>query len=120
MAQNGGSDAGKFLSTPSARRATQVYAREHGQGRISIHALREEGDPAARTQLIMRHVFLSTPSARRATEYACFIAARAAFLSTPSARRATVITGRYGDMEQISIHALREEGDTHPAISHYR
>ena len=22
-----------------------------------------------------------------------------------------VITGRYGDMEQISIHALREEGD---------
>ena len=33
------------------------------------------------------------------------------FLSTPSARRATVITGRYGDMEQISIHALCEEGD---------
>ena len=23
-----------------------------------------------------------------------------------------MITGRYGDMEQISIHALREEGDS--------
>ena len=26
-----------------------------------------------------------------------------------------MITGRYGDMEQISIHALREEGDVLPA-----
>ena len=30
-----------------------------------------------------------------------------------------MITGRYGDMEQISIHALREEGDSseHPAAA---
>ena len=35
----------KFLSTPSARRAT-VYHRDHeDRHRISIHALREEGDP---------------------------------------------------------------------------
>ena len=34
----------KFLSTPSARRATpEVYARRV-RDRISIHALREEGD----------------------------------------------------------------------------
>ena len=39
----------KFLSTPSARRATALH---HGEARalgISIHALREEGDPALRS-----------------------------------------------------------------------
>ena len=33
------------------------------------------------------------------------------FLSTPSARRATLCKGREQGSEQISIHALREEGD---------
>ena len=27
-----------------------------------------------------------------------------------------MITGRYGDIEQISIHALREEGDAYIAV----
>ena len=34
-----------FLSTPSARRATCLSGGEPQRGRISIHALREEGDP---------------------------------------------------------------------------
>ena len=34
----------RFLSTPSARRATPAHRRNAGQGLISIHALREEGD----------------------------------------------------------------------------
>ena len=34
------------------------------------------------------------------------------FLSTPSARRATGITLPGEDNAKISIHALREEGDT--------
>ena len=34
----------KFLSTPSARRATQAAARVVVAVEISIHALREEGD----------------------------------------------------------------------------
>ena len=34
----------RFLSTPSARRATQGPGALHGVLRISIHALREEGD----------------------------------------------------------------------------
>ena len=57
-------------------------------------------------------LFLSTPSARRAT-----IAEERAeydrlFLSTPSARRATrpPLLSRY--VRRISIHALREEGDS--------
>ena len=33
-----------FLSTPSARRATQGGRRGHVSKKISIHALREEGD----------------------------------------------------------------------------
>ena len=36
---------------------------------------------------------------------------KAAFLSTPSARRATDIIAAYKDAYDISIHALREEGD---------
>ena len=56
---------------------------------ISIHALREEGDPLESSTLISVERFLSTPSARRATDF--FIG---------------VFTGDW-----ISIHALREEGD---------
>ena len=35
-----------FQSTPSARRATDHHAHPAHEGVISIHALREEGDPA--------------------------------------------------------------------------
>ena len=34
----------EFLSTPSARRATELHSFRQGQSEISIHALREEGD----------------------------------------------------------------------------
>ena len=79
-----------FLSTPSARRATDVLdntpftmsisihaLREEGDQKgnstsgnhqcISIHALREEGDLGATIDRLHRAIFLSTPSARRAT-----------------------------------------------------
>ena len=58
--------------------------------RISIHALREEGDVSSHGSASQLFTFLSTPSARRATCIYC---------------RATKFHG-------ISIHALREEGDT--------
>ena len=61
----------KFLSTPSARRAT---------GKVI------ECSPAFK--------FLSTPSARRATGYQEAWAEYRIFLSTPSARRATFRTAR--------------------------
>ena len=87
----------RFLSTPSARRATSsrlpqktaltdfyprpprggrraVHRSDHGQQPISIHALREEGDER---------------------------------------RRGAVKEGSY-----ISIHALREEGDPQVAVHH--
>ena len=80
----------KFLPTPSARRATLHEVAVLIQQRISIHALREEGDRA----------FL--PRCRNG----------AIFLSTPSARRATVLISFILPNVLISIHALREEGDT--------
>ena len=103
----------KFLSTPSARRATLGTGAMLASGPISIHALREEGDTAAAAPAddyasisihalreegdtstspipLRMPLFLSTPSARRATgsrhERCRWLPE---FLSTPSARRAT-------------------------------
>ena len=79
----------RFLSTPSARRATDhVLARVNAQC-ISIHALREEGDGAGLLLSTCKQLFLSTPSARRATRTGSWNFWTATFLSTPSARRAT-------------------------------
>ena len=70
---------------------------EPAGGQISIHALREEGDSqvTAVARLIFGSEFLSTPSARRATSYGRGQLPRrrsCKFLSTPSARRATLST----------------------------
>ena len=48
---------------------------------------------------------------RRATEVWMFLA-EGVFLSTPSARRATVLSDFCNQTIIISIHALREEGDS--------
>ena len=123
-----------FLSTPSARRATALVSchtippnisihalREEGdplQGRhphhqdISIHALREEGDFQVSDLAVFTFQFLSTPSARRATLVFGVTVGICKFLSTPSARRATVFARFRPEIAAIiSIHALREEGD---------
>ena len=101
----------RFLSTPSARRATMCLANIDKRMKISIHALREEGDlvlPAHPNVLVL---FLSTPSARRATWELLFNLSAKQFLSTPSARRATASYSASRAALLISIHALREEGD---------
>ena len=67
----------RFLSTPSARRATAA----------SI---------AARA---CSSVFLSTPSARRATGGCLLCGCAMEFLSTPSARRATDFSRIFGDFD---------------------
>ena len=84
------SDTEIFLSTPSARRATYPYEWS-----------------------CTTHLFLSTPSARRATLCRFFIRLFfLQFLSTPSARRATLPVFHSALFSSISIHALREEGDS--------
>ena len=62
----------------------------YNDGKISIHALREEGDLTDSLSITVSMIFLSTPSARRATVVMRIIAA----------------------WSTISIHALREEGDS--------
>ena len=57
--------------------------------KISIHALREEGDKLALGAADVSDKFLSTPSARRATYVDGEDILAEVFLSTPSARRAT-------------------------------
>ena len=57
----------RFLSTPSARRATLRGSLVHDFLLISIHALREEGDFIVVAPPSQPTEFLSTPSARRAT-----------------------------------------------------
>ena len=101
--------------------------------RISIHALREEGDalPARRRwsgsyfyprpprggrrftgkAALEWKLFLSTPSARRTTKRLEGLTPIQKFLSTPSARRATRGPAVLCSRRHISIHALREEGD---------
>ena len=79
----------EFLSTPSARRATRHERRCHRHLRISIHALREEGDDKIILDTLTIAKFLSTPSARRATSGPMRRMSSQIFLSTPSARRAT-------------------------------
>ena len=102
----------RFLSTPSARRATCLLVGAEIPGVISIHALREEGDRSSCARLTRSFRFLSTPSARRATaKLKRRMTIKEIFLSTPSARRATARDLDKARRISISIHALREEGD---------
>ena len=100
-----------FLSTPSARRATKAARLTSRATRISIHALREEGDPLIR--FYVPHDRISIHALRE--EGDSYFLAQAGlskiFLSTPSARRVTTKLKTSADLVQISIHALREEGD---------
>ena len=81
--------------------------------RISIHALRVEGDNQWKDDVDGQITFLSTPSGWRAT---CVCSAVAfgvkRFLSTPSGWRATHHKHQQRLQYVISIHALRVEGDS--------
>ena len=100
-----------FLSTPSGWRATRrrdvcrknarnFYPRPPGGGRPLRFASRDKAK-----------VFLSTPSGWRATFMDGTASLVGVFLSTPSGWRATSPGRRLAPRDQISIHALRVEGD---------
>ena len=102
----------KFLSTPSARRATKLPPRKRSSQK-NFYPRPPRGGRLQRQLLWhLQERFLSTPSARRATR------------RSPSSHRKTAISihalreegdlvplCRAGDHQAISIHALREEGD---------
>ena len=123
-----------FLSTPSARRATDHHPQPDRRDQISIHALREEGDPGLGDKWFEDNQ-ISIHALREEGDYAqkplcniLWISIHALreegdqqrspaycpagqFLSTPSARRATFFRLCWICSHRISIHALREEGD---------
>ena len=104
----------RFLSTPSARRATLLGASRGSTTLISIHALREEGDQGQLLAVDRLPQFLSTPSARRATGEVV-IELLLLPISIHALREEGDITVPclvYAIV--ISIHALREEGDAAP------
>ena len=82
----------QFLSTPSARRATGRWRRQHHHRLISIHALREEGDMWMIPATPRPSYFYPRPprGGRRSTAHGP--GNGGLFLSTPSARRATAKT----------------------------
>ena len=106
-----GSKHRKFLSTPSARRATAAFSAWPAGMSISIHALREEGDSYRSIKhRPWTHFYPRPPRGGRpgSLSMICFLRS---FLSTPSARRATPERRIQRLQQPISIHALREEGD---------
>ena len=101
----------RFLSTPSARRATQVVCCFCRCCVISIHALREEGDLEQSQRSMESCNFYPRPPREGRPEERWQAHSQAIFLSTPSARRATIRRASIDPDIAISIHALREEGD---------
>ena len=159
----GSEDAEAFLSTPSARRATEGAGIVVVLGAISIHALREEGDIRFRPVSTTHCNFYPRPPRGGRLVLSCLVSSCTSisihalreegdlsglgflggfcdfyprpprggrleqkapaqsgkrFLSTPSARRATRGCGADLRPESISIHALREEGDTSTWVKH--
>ncbi len=78
---------------------------------ISIHALREEGDSLSEAITKLKADFYPRPPRGGRRDKIIAYKGMDEFLSTPSARRATYNKEWYFSISEISIHALREEGD---------
>ena len=103
--------AGIFLSTPSARRATQVHQRGPIPVRISIHALREEGDTGTPTSpAAPMHFYPRPPRGGRPGTLTSPAAPMHFYPRPPRGGRLSRVR-LSGCGAGISIHALREEGD---------
>ena len=107
----------KFLSTPSARRATQFLIFSLDKIFISIHALCEEGDETALKRFACEVISIHALCEEGDDANVDQLTRENEFLSTPSARRAT--QGGQPDCQAhaISIHALCEEGDRNPTTT---
>ena len=101
----------RFLSTPSARRATRNVNTDGTLNRFLSTPSARRATSAPTTIGSARRNFYPRPprGGRRNTSYQRAMAD--IFLSTPSARRATHLLWFRDTRPQISIHALREEGD---------
>ena len=101
-----------FLSTPSARRATAMEREKLAAPLISIHALREEGDEVhiAAPHGIL-YFYPRPPRGGRHFRLDCLAFDRPDFYPRPPRGGRRAARKGYARHLQISIHALREEGD---------
>ena len=102
----------RFLSTPSARRATVLRQPTKEPSPISIHALREEGDAV----VVLQHAGFHHISIHALREEGDFLYWRFDhlmhnFYPRPPRGGRRIAVCRMGIPRKISIHALREEGD---------
>ena len=102
----------KFLSTPSARRATARPSKSPSSNRNFYPRPPRGGRRGPLLCVGKCERFLSTPSARRATEHtkSLFGVKKHFYPRPPRGGRRTTQAERLKN-ERISIHALREEGD---------
>ena len=100
-----------FLSTPSARRATANLGEQAILKKISIHALREEGDANdIEMEQIRRNFYPRPPRGGRPRFYRNAAYASDFYPRPPRGGRLSRFL-RTRQCTGISIHALREEGD---------
>ena len=104
----------QFQSTPSARRATAELLHICHQIRISIHALREEGDHQSKSAEPHSKDFNPRPprGGRQQFQHCYHVVID---ISIHALREEGDLTYCFRSFSpgQISIHALREEGDVH-------
>ena len=101
----------EFLSTPSARRATQTSKPESMSCKISIHALREEGDGGRRRFSHFPFYFYPRPPRGGRPASIRTMATGADFYPRPPRGGRRFQPAALNQLTEISIHALREEGD---------
>ena len=124
----------RFLSTPSARRATQHDFHVWRIHDISIHALREEGDgrsrpirpliidfyprpprggrqPVRQTEQQLFHFYPRPPRGGRRARLSSSLQPVANFYPRPPRGGRLFKLTEFAPLYDISIHALREEGD---------
>ena len=109
-----------FQSTPSAWRATVATLSRADAGRVSIHALRVEGDGRSSTAPPWPNCFNPRPPRGGRRPTSSTITQLWRFQSTPSAWRATLLLSHRAAGLHVSIHALRVEGDAFRECDAYR
>ena len=108
----------RFLSTPSARRATRRRPHDHHRKGISIHALREEGDATSCLCVSVSHNFYPRPPRGGRPHWLLALAFHLDFYPRPPrGGRLDFYYPVFANLG-ISIHALREEGDVSTRKSH--
>ena len=103
----------EFLSTPSARRATETIFTARSTPRISIHALREEGDQGDQlADPVVQDFYPRPPRGGRPLVAQRLILTLMYFYPRPPRGGRHAEFTDVTDKDKISIHALREEGDS--------